>query len=112
MLRADAIERGARHLKRISRFVEKPPPRIARHRKDAGVARRPRRFHYVSQRVLRKPGAVLDAVETLLFRSRDQSSVADECSTRIAVIRIDSDYAVQKSDYSTNTKSRVDVNEK
>jgi hypothetical protein len=70
VLREHAVQRSTRHLKRVSRLVEQPRPRIARHREDASLARRPRHFHHVSQCVLRKSGAVLDAVEALLFRSR------------------------------------------
>ena len=95
-LRESTIHSGPRHLKRISRFAKKSRPRIARHREDTSLRRPSRRFHHVSQCLLGKSCAMLDAVEALLFGGRDQSSVTYECRTGIAMVRVDTDDTVHE----------------
>lgn len=49
------------------------------------------RVKTVTNRLLGKAGAMLDAIETLLFDRGDQSAVFDDCRRSIAVIRVDSE---------------------
>ena len=51
----------------------------------------PRRIETVTNRLLGETGAMLDAIEALLFDRGDQSAVFDDCRRSIAVIRVDSE---------------------
>ena len=51
----------------------------------------PRHIETVPNRLLGETGAMLDAIETLLFDRGDQSAVFDDCRRSIAVIRVDAE---------------------
>lgn len=55
------------------------------------------RFQTVTNRLLGKAGAMLDAIETLFFDRGDQSAVFDDGRRSIAVVRVDSENVHRES---------------
>lgn len=55
------------------------------------------RFQTISDRLLGKARAVLDAIEAFFFDCGDQSAVFDDCRRSIAVIRVDAENVHRES---------------